>query len=186
MVFGRAAGLKCAADVKPGERQAELAKGAGDSSLARLDRFRNAKGGVPTSQLRLRMQKAMQAYCPVFRVGDDLRKGCDAVAQVYKDMPSIEVRDRSLIWNSDLVEALEFENLIAQANVTVQGAFAREESRGGHAREDFPNRDDAKWMKHTLAWFDEKSGAVRLDYRPVHTYTLSNDVEYIAPKARVY
>ena len=108
------------------------------------------------------------------------------MAQVYKDSSGIGIKDRSMIWNSDLVETLEFDNLISQANVTAAGALAREESRGGHAREDFPNRDDAKWMKHTLSWFDAKTGAVKLDYRPVHTYTLSNDVEYIAPKARVY
>jgi succinate dehydrogenase / fumarate reductase flavoprotein subunit len=186
VVFGRAAGLKCAADVKPNERQAELPKGAGDDALARLDRFRNAKGGTLTAELRTRMQRAMQNYCPVFRTGSELQKGVDAVAQVYKDSPSIEVKDRSMIWNSDLVETLEFDNLISQANVTATGALAREESRGGHAREDFPNRDDAKWMKHTLSWFDSKTGKVRLDYRPVHTYTMSNDVEYIAPKARVY
>ncbi len=186
VVFGKAAGLKCAADVKPGERQAEFAKGAGDHALARLDRFRNAKGGAPASQLRLRMQRAMQSHCPVFRVGSELKKGVDAVAQIYKELPNIDVKDRSMIWNSDLVETLEFDNLIAQAAVTVEGAYAREESRGGHAREDFPNRDDQKWMKHTLSWFDAKTGAVKLDYRPVHTFTLSNDVEYIAPKARVY
>ena len=186
VVFGRAAGLKCAADVKPNERQPEFAKGAGDDALARLDRFRNAKGGTPTSELRLRMQRAMQKYCPVFRTGGELAKGVDAVAQVYKDSTSVEIKDRSMIWNSDLVETLEFDNLISQANVTAAGALAREESRGGHAREDFPNRDDAKWMKHTLSWFDAKTGKVRLDYRPVHTYTMSNDIEYIAPKARVY
>ncbi len=186
VVFGRAAGLKCAADVKPGERQAELPKGAGDNALARLDRFRNAKGTTPTAALRLRMQRAMQSYCPVFRVGTELKKGVDAVSQIYKELPSIDVKDRSLIWNSDLVETLEFDNLISQAAVTVEGALAREESRGGHAREDFPNRDDAKWMKHTLSWFDTKTGKVKLDSRPVHTYTMSNDVEYIPPKARVY
>jgi succinate dehydrogenase / fumarate reductase, flavoprotein subunit len=186
VVFGKAAGMKCAADIKPGERQADLAKGAGDNALARLDRFRHAKGGTPVSELRLRMQRAMQAHCPVFRVGSELKKGVDAIAAVYRDSAGIEVKDRSLIWNTDLAEALEFDNLIAQAAVTVEGAYAREESRGGHAREDFPNRDDEKWMKHTLSWFDTKTGKVRLDSRPVHTYTLSNDVEYIAPKARVY
>jgi succinate dehydrogenase / fumarate reductase flavoprotein subunit len=186
VVFGKAAGLKAAADVKPNERQADLPKGAGDNALARLDRFRNASGGTPTSELRLRMQRAMQNHCPVFRVGSELKKGVDAVGAVYRDMTSIGVKDRSLIWNTDLVETLEFDNLISQAAVTVEGAYAREESRGGHAREDFPNRDDAKWMKHTLSWFDAKTGKVRLDFRPVHTYTLSNDVEYIAPKARVY
>jgi len=186
VVFGRAAGAKCVADVKPNESQAEFAKGAGEDALARLDRFRNAKGGTPTAELRLRMQKSMQTHCPVFRVGAELQKGVDAVAQVYKDLSTVEVKDRSLIWNSDLVETLEFDNLIAQANVTVTGACAREESRGGHAREDFPDRDDEKWMKHTLSWFDPKTGKVRLDYRPVHAFTLSNDVEYIVPKARVY
>jgi len=186
VVFGRAAGAKCVADVKPNESQAEFAKGAGEDALARLDRFRNAKGGTPTAELRLRMQKSMQTHCPVFRVGAELQKGVDAVAQVYKDLSTVEVKDRSLIWNSDLVETLEFDNLIAQANVTVTGACAREESRGGHAREDFPERDDEKWMKHTLSWFDPMTGKVRLDYRPVHAFTLSNDVEYIVPKARVY
>jgi succinate dehydrogenase / fumarate reductase flavoprotein subunit len=186
VVFGKAAGLKCAADIKPNERQADLAKGAGDNALARLDRFRTASGSTPTAELRLRMQRAMQNHCPVFRVGTELKKGVDAVATVYREMPNVGIKDRSLIWNTDLVETLEFDNLISQAAVTVGGALAREESRGGHAREDFPNRDDATWMKHTLAWFDVKPGTVKLDYRPVHTYTMSNDVEYIAPKARVY
>ena len=186
VVFGRAAGLKCAEDIKPGDRQAEFAKGAGDDALARLDRLRHANGDTPTADLRLRMQRAMQAHCPVFRVGPELKKGVDAIAQIYSEMPRIGVKDRSMIWNSDLVETLEFDNLISQAFVTAESALAREESRGGHAREDFPNRNDEKWMKHTLSWFDSKTGNVRLDYRPVHTYTLSADVEYIAPKARVY
>jgi len=186
VVFGRAAGLKCAADVKPGERQADLAKGAGDPALARLDRFRNAKGGTPTSRLRLKMQKAMQEHCAVFREANVLREGRDLVSQVYKGVADIDVKDRSMIWNTDLVETLEFDNLIAQAAVTVEGAVTREESRGAHAREDFPKRDDEKWMKHTLGWLDQTTGKVRLDYRPVHTYTMSNDVQYIAPKARTY
>jgi succinate dehydrogenase / fumarate reductase flavoprotein subunit len=186
VVFGRSAGMKCAADVKPGERQPDLSKGAGDNSLARLDRFRNAKGKVPTSELRRRMQKAMQEHCAVFREKDILQAGRDLVAGVYREMPQIGVQDRSMIWNSDLLETLEFDNLISQAAVTVAGAVTREESRGAHAREDFPKRDDQTWMKHTLAWFDTQTGNVKLDYRPVHTYTLSNDVEYIAPKARTY
>jgi len=128
----------------------------------------------------------MQNHCAVFRTGDVLREGRDLVAQVYKGLPDIDVKDRSMIWNTDLVETLEFDNLIAQASVTVEGAVAREESRGAHAREDFSKRDDEKWMKHTLAWFDAKTGKTRLDYRPVHTYTMSNDVQYIAPKARTY
>lgn len=186
VVFGRAAGLKCAEDIKPGDRQADLAKGAGDQALARLDRMRNANGETPTAELRLRMQRAMQAYCPVFRVGPELKKGVEVIAKIHGDMSSLGVKDRSLIWNSDLVETLEFDNLIAQAAVTAGSALAREETRGGHAREDFPQRDDEKWMKHTLSWFDAKTGNVRLDYRPVHTYTLSKDIDYIAPKARVY
>ena len=186
VVFGRAAGMKCADDVKPGERQPDLAKGAGDNALARLDRFRNAKGKVPTSELRRRMQKAMQEHCAVFREKDVLRAGRDLVAGVYREMPQIGVQDKSMVWNSDLLETLEFDNLISQAAVTVEGAVTREESRGAHAREDFPKRDDETWMKHTLGWFDMQTGNVRLGYRPVHTYTLSNDVEYIAPKARTY
>ena len=186
VVFGRAAGLKCAADIKSGGRQADLAKGAGDGALARLDRFRHAKGSVSTAQLRLSMQRTMQSHCPVFRTGGVLREGCELIAQVYSQMPDIDVKDRSMIWNSDLVETLEFDNLIAQAAVTVESAAAREESRGAHAREDFAQRNDEKWMKHTLSWFDTKSGKVKLDYRPVHTYTLTKDVDYVEPKARTY
>jgi succinate dehydrogenase / fumarate reductase flavoprotein subunit len=186
VVFGRAAGLKCAADVKPRDRQAELQKDAGDGALARFDRFRYAKGSTPTAALRTRMQKVMQSNCPVFRTGDVLKEGEVLIRETWKGISDIGVADRSLIWNSDLVETLEFDNLIAQAVVTMDGAANRKESRGAHAREDYPNRDDVNWMKHTLAWFDTETAKVRLDYRPVHTYTLSNDVQYIAPKARVY
>jgi len=186
VVFGRAAGLKCAADVKPKERQAEWAKDAGGAALARFDRFRNAKGRTPTAALRLKMQKVMQNNCPIFRTGDVLRQGQVAIREVWNGLPDLGVADRSLIWNSDLVETLEFDNLIAQAIVTMDSAANRKESRGAHAREDFPKRDDENWMKHTLAWFDNKTSKVTLEYRPVHTYTLSDDIQYIAPKARVY
>ncbi len=186
VVFGKAAGLKCAQTLRPGEKHADLPKTAGDDALARFDSFRNAKGGTPTAQMRFAMQKAMQADASVFRTGETLRNGQKAIDTIYAGMGDICVSDRSMIWNTDLVETLEFNNLIAQAIVAVESAVNRLESRGAHAREDYPNRDDKNWMKHTLAWFDPKAGCARLDYRPVHTYTLSNEVAYIEPKARTY
>jgi succinate dehydrogenase / fumarate reductase flavoprotein subunit len=184
VVFGRAAGIRAAELLKDQKTQPELPKGAGDNALARLDRFRNASGKTPTSALRLKMQRAMQEDVAVFRTGETLQQGRKRVAEVYAEMPDIRVSDRSLIWNSDLVETLEFDNLIVQAIATVEGASLREESRGAHAREDFPDRDDEKWMKHTLCWVE--GGKPSIDYRPVHTYTLSNEIDYIKPKARVY
>ncbi|KCZ56203.1 succinate dehydrogenase [Hyphomonas beringensis] len=185
VVFGRAAGQRCGATTEAGATQPELPKGATDSHIARLDKMRNATGDQPVAKLRLEMQKAMQSNCAVFRTGDVLKEGVDAIEEVFKKLPGIDVKDRGMVWNTDLVEALEFDNLILQAAVTVNGAANREESRGAHAREDFSERDDANWMKHTLAWCDN-SGKVSLDYRPVHDYTLSNEISYIEPKARVY
>ncbi len=186
VVFGRAAGLRCAETVKAGEKQPELPANSADLSLTRLDKYRNAKGGTPTAVLRDKMQRTMQADCAVYRTGETLEAGHKAIHEVWAGITDIGTTDRSLIWNSDLIETLEFENLITQAVVTMDSALQRPESRGAHAREDYPDRNDKDWMKHTLAWIDDEQRTVTLDDRPVHTYTLSNDIEYIKPKARVY
>ena len=186
VVFGKAAGMQAAKSLGEGMTHQDLPKDAGDAALARLDKFRNAKGNTSTAEMRTALQKAMQEDAAVFRTGDTLRQGQKNIHDLYARLGDIKVSDRSMIWNSDLVETLEYQNLIQQALVTIDGAVIREESRGAHAREDFPNRDDANWMKHTLAWLDSETGKTRIDYRPVHTYTLTNDVEYIPPKARTY
>jgi succinate dehydrogenase / fumarate reductase flavoprotein subunit len=186
VVFGRASGLRCAETIERGSAHPELDPNVTERALARLDRFRYASGSTPTADLRLKMQKSMQAHCAVFRDGPVMAEGMKQISEIWKSSDDIRVTDRSLIWNSDLVETLEYDNLIAQAAVTVTGAHNRKESRGAHAREDFPNRDDVNWMKHTLAWADYGSKVVRLDFRPVHTNTMTNEVKYIEPKARVY
>jgi succinate dehydrogenase / fumarate reductase flavoprotein subunit len=186
VVFGRAAGLRCAEMLEAGARQADLPSNSADRALSRLDRFRYASGSTPTAELRLKMQKVMQNNCAVFRTGEILDEGHKLIHQVYGGMADVGVTDRSLVWNSDLVETLELDNLLGLAVVTMDSALNRQESRGAHAREDFPDRNDKEWMKHTLAWLDYETGKVTIDYRGVHTYTLSNDIAYIEPKARVY
>ncbi|MEJ0097634.1 MAG: succinate dehydrogenase flavoprotein subunit [Bauldia sp.] len=186
IVFGRAAARRASETIERGSRQRELARDAGEAAVARLDRLRHASGGTPTAELRLKMQKVMQENCAVFRTGEVLKEGHERIHAVWGGSDDIRVTDRSLIWNSDLIETLEYENLIVQAVTTMDSALNRTESRGAHAREDFPARDDQNWMKHTLASIDFAGRKVVLDDRPVHTRTLTNDVQYIEPKARVY
>ncbi len=185
VVFGREAARHCAATITPGAAQPPLPKDAGELAISRLDRLRHAGGTRPTAELRLEMQKIMQSDAAVFRTAASLTEGAARLSRTMRSLPDIRVQDHSLIWNSDLIETLEFENLLLQAIATMHSALARKESRGAHAREDFPDRDDKSWLKHTLAWVDE-GGVVRLDYRPVHLATLSADVQTIPPTVRKY
>ena len=185
VVFGREAARHCAAVVRSGVAQRPLAKDASDRALARLDRLRYAKGSRPTAAIRLEMQLIMQADAAVFRTGPTLAQGIEKLARTFESFEDVRVSDRSLIWNTDLIETLELENLLLQALATIHSAHNRQESRGAHAREDFPARDDVNWLKHSLCWVDAQ-GRAQLDYRAVHLNTLTNEVEPIAPKARTY
>jgi succinate dehydrogenase / fumarate reductase flavoprotein subunit len=186
VVFGRAVGLRCADKLKAGATQPEPKPAWSDAHLARFDRLRNAAGSTSTAKLRLEMQTAMQEDAAVFRTGETLQSGVERLQKVHDQRGDLHVSDRGLVWNTDLVETLEFENLVSQAIVTVNSALNRTESRGAHAREDFAERDDVNWLKHTLAWLDDATGKVRFDYRPVHMNPMTNDIASIPPKARVY
>ena len=189
VVFGRATGLRIKDILKPNTPHQPLPKGSEELSLSRLDRFRNATGTIPTAQIRLEMQRTMQKNCAVFRDNELLNEGVEQIKATYAKLNDVAVTDRSLIWNTDLVETLELDNLLAQSMVTMQSAANRKESRGAHVNEDHPDRDDANWMKHTTATFagwGGVGGKVEIGYRPVHDYTLTDEAEYIKPKKRVY
>ena len=185
VVFGREAARRCAEIVKPGVGHKPLPKDGADLAVQRLDKYRNANGARPTAEIRLEMQKTMQRDAAVFRTGESLNEGIGKLQKTFDTFPDVRVTDRSLVWNTDLIETMELENLLLQATATIHSAANRKESRGAQAREDYPNRDDAGWMKHTLVWVDGP-GRVRFDYRPVHLETLTDEVETIPPKARTY
>jgi succinate dehydrogenase / fumarate reductase flavoprotein subunit len=184
VVFGRAAAMRAAKIVKPNSKHETIPESETQKSIDRFDKLRNANGKTPTSVLRDKMQRTMQKHCAVFRDAKILKEGMNEIKKSWQGIEDISVSDRSLIFNTDLIETLEFDNLIRQSLVTMASAENRKESRGAHSREDFKDRDDENWMKHTLAW--QEGEKVKVDYRSVHNFTLSNEVQYFPPKARVY
>ena len=185
VVFGRAAALRCSEIIKSGTKLPKLPTESEKFAISRLERIRFANGKLRTSEIRNNLQAAMQNDAAVFRTSKSLEEGYEKILEVARSFKELSISDNSLIFNTDLIEALELDNLIACALTTIAGAEARHESRGAHAHEDFPDRNDVEWMKHTLAYVNE-DWSVDLDYRPVHNYTLSQDINYIEPKARVY